>query len=237
MNKFDIISNSNISPNMFFISSLNVEEKMKINNIHIHGVGGIADLSLKFHSGLNLICGANGIGKTTILESISHAFASDFSNVLKRHVNYDIGTITLKYDIKGEVKEHEYYVKEFEAYKKESMRGRYEESPSVLVFKTHRSIDYTKLDGIKSDEEINNYKTGLSIDSGIRSNDIKSWFINRVLFSKQDNSLNDNQLKNLELALKCFSILDSNVKFSKIIPDTLDIIVNSLQGEIYFEYL
>ncbi|WMJ81982.1 AAA family ATPase [Clostridium sp. MB40-C1] len=239
MNKFDIINNSCITPNIFFIGDTNGGEVMKINNINIQGVGGIKNLYLEFNDGLNLICGANGIGKTTILESISHAFSSNFSysNTLKRHVNCEIGKITLEYNTKGEVKEHNYSIKEFEAYKKELMKGRYEESPSVLVFKTHRSIDYTKLDGIKADQEANEYLTGENIDIGIKSSDIKNWFINRTLFSKQDNSLNNEQVENLNLALKCFSILDNTTKFSRIIPDTLDIIVNTSQGEIYFEYL
>lgn len=48
--------------------------KFAIEKIIIQGIGGITNLELPFKNGLNLICGTNGIGKTTILECISHAF-------------------------------------------------------------------------------------------------------------------------------------------------------------------
>lgn len=238
MNNFDIINNNGIFPNMFFISNSNGGKIMKINNINIRGIGGIKNLSLEFNDGLNLICGANGIGKTTILESIGHAFSSDMSsNILKKHANCDVGSVSLEYNKEGVIKAHRFQIKEFEAYKTENLNGCYENSPSILVFKTHRAINYTKLDGIKADKESNNYQSGLDVETGIKSDDIKSWFINRILFSKQNKALDNSQLENLKLALECFSMLSSEVKYSRIIPDTLDIMVNTPQGEIYFEYL
>ena len=45
--------------------------KFAIEKITIQGIGGITNLELPFKSGLNLICGTNGIGKTTIW-SVSH---------------------------------------------------------------------------------------------------------------------------------------------------------------------
>ena len=50
-------------------------DKMKINNLHITNVGNISDLDLNFNPRMNVICGTNGIGKTTILNSIAACFS------------------------------------------------------------------------------------------------------------------------------------------------------------------
>lgn len=64
-------------------------DNLKISRITIEGIGGITNLDLAFKEGLNLICGANGIGKTTILDCISHAFIQNSTQKLKRNVNYE----------------------------------------------------------------------------------------------------------------------------------------------------
>lgn len=47
---------------------------MKMKSLSISGIGGIEDLVLNFNSNMNIICGPNGIGKTTILECIAQSF-------------------------------------------------------------------------------------------------------------------------------------------------------------------
>ena len=49
----------------------NGDFKMKIEKMVIDNICGIRHLELKFNKGLNLICGENGVGKTTILKAIS----------------------------------------------------------------------------------------------------------------------------------------------------------------------
>ena len=48
---------------------------MRIKKLNLEGVGGIQSIALTFHDNMNLLCGPNGIGKTTILESIAHIFS------------------------------------------------------------------------------------------------------------------------------------------------------------------
>ncbi|SHL24804.1 AAA domain-containing protein, putative AbiEii toxin, Type IV TA system [Bacillus sp. bc15] len=50
-----------------------------------------------------------------------------------------------------------------------------------------------------------------------------------MLFSLQKNNFN--------LATECFGILDENIRFSRVKSETFDIIINTPNGEIYFEYL
>ena len=63
---------------------------MKIDNLKISGVGGIKELELAFHDGFNVICGANGVGKTTVLNIIADAFTS-LNCDLKRNARYKKG--------------------------------------------------------------------------------------------------------------------------------------------------
>ena len=57
---------------------------LKIKKMVIQGIGGITNLTLPFKDELNLICGTNGIGKTTILECISHTFIQTSTTKLKK---------------------------------------------------------------------------------------------------------------------------------------------------------
>ena len=57
---------------------------MYIKSLSISGIGGIRELNLHFQQGFNVLCGPNGIGKTTILNIITDAF-SGANSLLKRH--------------------------------------------------------------------------------------------------------------------------------------------------------
>ena len=58
---------------------------MKITKVEITGVGGIRHLSVEPNEAMNIICGPNGIGKTTLLECIAHLFSAGNTNLLKRN--------------------------------------------------------------------------------------------------------------------------------------------------------
>ncbi|TKH85952.1 ATP-binding protein [Bacillus cereus] len=47
---------------------------LRIDKINICNINSISNLQLDFQPGVNILCGTNGIGKTTILECISHPF-------------------------------------------------------------------------------------------------------------------------------------------------------------------
>jgi hypothetical protein len=73
--------------------------------------------------------------------------------------------------------------------------------------------------------------------TGSLPDDLKNWFVSRYLFSAQTGSLDENQLKNYKLAKECFNILNSKIAFSKVLPSSFDILLQTELGEIYFEYL
>ena len=68
-----------------------------IKELKIDGIGGINSLKLNFNEGLNLICGPNGVGKTTILESIGHMFSNGSRSKVKRNVKSDQGSCEISY--------------------------------------------------------------------------------------------------------------------------------------------
>lgn len=211
---------------------------MKIKKIRIDGVGGIKHLELKFNKGMNLICGTNGIGKTTILECISHLFIQANTSQLKRNVNYKKGRVEAELEIDGQNTNYNYEIKDFEPDKQDFVSTIVRErSRDIIVFNLLRSFDYIKLESISRDPERDEYRTMDIAYQGVDATDIKNWFVERYMWSAHKNSLNKEQIHNLEYSKKAFSILDKEVTFSRIIPDTFDIILNTKQGKIFFEYL
>lgn len=91
---------------------------MKIKSLVVDGIGGIHHLELSFGDGLNVICGANGIGKTTILDIISDAFSYNISSKLKRNALCEVGKyniqLSLIEDGKQVIKSKEEKVEKFQ---------------------------------------------------------------------------------------------------------------------------
>ncbi|EEW0676742.1 hypothetical protein EEQ67_18205, partial [Escherichia coli] len=44
---------------------------MKLTELTINGIGGIKSLYVKFRPDMNIICGPNGVGKSTLLLAAS----------------------------------------------------------------------------------------------------------------------------------------------------------------------
>jgi predicted ATP-binding protein involved in virulence len=216
-----------------------VNQLLVVNEIKINGIGGIDKLELKFNKRLNLICGPNGVGKTTILESIAEFFSQGYFNILKRNVNYQQGDCKIIYSINQKMFHEETYIKtNYLPTDNPTWHGSNPEAArELIVFKAERALPYTQLGSINRDQEktIDNFFQASA--SGTQINDFKNWFLNRYLFNFVPDQLNENQKSNLQLAIDCFGILDSRVKFSSVVHETFDIIVNTPNGNIYFEYL
>lgn len=214
---------------------------MKIESLVINGIGGIHHLELLFGDGLNVICGANGIGKTTILDIISDAFSSSVSSKLKRNALCKVGKYNIQLSLNGDGKRvvlnKEEKVEVFQPNGNEYRNGWQNYSSDILYFGINRNIDYIKLNSVASDPERKTYIVGQMAVNGIQANDIKNWFVNRYLFVDKKDSLSQEQIENYKLAKNTFSILDDTVKFKTVIASTYDIMLNTPKGDIYFEYL
>lgn len=210
---------------------------MKIRSLKISGIGGIRELDVAFNPSFNVICGPNGIGKTTILKTIANAFATD-NSVLKKNASYEKGKYTIRYiDIKGKNIENECEITVFNPLLRNNFTHVSENTNYVMFFKENRSLEYKKLQNIPRDPDNNIHQLGYELENGIHIDNIKGWFGNRCVFENLSGSLSEIKLSNLEMAKRSFSILDPSVKFSTIDASTLDIMLSSPNGNIYFEYL
>ena len=214
---------------------------MKIKSLVIDGVGGIQHLELSFIDGVNVICGAYGIGKTTILNVIADAFGGNESSKLKRNALCKVGEYNIEIDAfeNGNSKRQHRCntVAKFLPYEEEYKGGWNEYSKDLFYFGINRNIEYTKLDSITSDSKRSSYHTERMALIGIQANDIKNWFINRYLFVDKAGSLTEAQIANYHLAVKLFSVLDDKINFKTVVARSFDIMLTTPKGEIFFEYL
>ncbi|AWE06063.1 hypothetical protein DCE79_00945 [Lysinibacillus sp. 2017] len=60
---------------------------LQVQGIDIFGINGINDLKIVFKPGINIICGRNGGGKTTILECIAAGITNKKTNKLRKNLS------------------------------------------------------------------------------------------------------------------------------------------------------
>lgn len=211
---------------------------MKIKNIRITGVGGIDDLEINFDDRMNIISGPNGIGKTTILESIAHSFSGFESQLLKRRVSSERGSVTTSVDLGGgEIDERSFQVTEFSPRNNENTNSVERYVKYLISLKVARIFTYVPLDAVSRDAGRDHYGTANINKHGVNLAEVKSWFVNRYLYSAHPGALSDVRMHNFSQAKRFFSLLNSDFEFSRVDAGTNDIMVNTPTGEIYYEYL
>jgi len=213
---------------------------MNINKIRITGVAGIDDIQLSFNKGMNIICGPNGVGKTTILESIAHTFVRNYgSNVIKRNANCERGIIKSEIDTGSNIVNQTIEFSTYIPNKNTSLSitNSTLEIKQLISIKASRSFGYNELQSISKDVSKDSHTSIGEIINGIRYVDIKNWFVNRYLYSKHEGALSKEQIENFELAKTCLSILNPNISFSRVSASDNEILINTPNGEIFYEYL
>ncbi|PEY50976.1 AAA family ATPase [Bacillus cereus] len=201
---------------------------LKIEGLDIIGVNGIKTLRMSFTPGINIICGQNGIGKTTILECIASALKNKKHNSLKKNLNVDDSF----YFIYGYNNRNDFYN---DIYLDESntTQANKKISTNFLYFTIHR--------------------TQVSSFYGNKLSNIQRWF--GKMFMKEH--LSPDEYADIQMSIECFRRLDPGIQFSRVIlkkentdknnkshkmsyiPRRLDaeILVKTYDGEMPLNYL
>lgn len=209
---------------------------MKIKEIELKNIGCIRHLHLDFNENMNILCGPNGVGKTTIIESVASMFIYGHPTV-KRNVAGDIGSLHAKIEVDGHIKDKTIEIKKFNPLESESTSSFSDLTSKIISIKISRNFGYSKLAAIPSDQSRGLSTLWNETISGVTFDGVKGWFVNRYLYSAREGTLSEEQISNYHLAERCFSIINSQYRFSRVMGATNDIMVNTPHGEIYFEYL
>lgn len=209
---------------------------MKVKSIQINNIGGIEDIYIDFDDHMNFICGPNGIGKTTLLECIAHSFSLSDTNILKRSVLSESGSFKSTIEIDGSNQESNIVIADFDPSNQSRINGLYDHAIKLLSLKVSRIFGYQSLASVNRDVDKNLHTSLQEAKSGVNISEVKSWFVNRYLYSPHG-ELTEQQIINFELAKKSFSLLNEEFSFSKVLASSNDIMVNTPNGEIYYEYL
>lgn len=228
-------------PRFCFVYNERNVKSMKIKLLVIDGIAGIQHLELNFNQSINVICGINGIGKTTILDVIADAFNAGVTSKLKRNAQCSVGKYKIEIELEAEngktSDSKEVLIDVFQPDTSFYHGTWHNYAKKVLSFGIDRNIHYIKLSAVISDPKRGSYDNGKMAVEGISADDIKSWFVQRFLFYDKQGSLNEKQKANFEFSKTIFGILDNTVTFKTVAAGSLDIILSTDRGEIYFEYL
>ncbi len=210
---------------------------MKILSTLIENIGGIKSIKIDFNETMNVICGPNGVGKTTILECVAHTFSVNRTNILKRNVSSASGNVVSIIENDGHRLDANININDFEPNKYTHFNGLHQNADKLISLKTTRTFSYQPLDAVSKDPTKDTSRMFEDAKNGINISEIKNWFVNRYLYSAHIGALTPTQTENINLAKTCFSLLNPEFTFSKVDASSNEIMVNSPSGEIYYEYL
>lgn len=212
---------------------------MYLKSIQIENIGCIRHLNLEqLNPQMNVFTGPNGVGKTTVLKAVHSVLTTSYAVQIKKKAGTDQGVIRATLAIDDTLKSVEQVVKSFAPTETDGGAG-FELGRKVIWIPDSRELEYTSLPYVPKDviQEDTYYNFSSSTDTKAMVEGIKGWFVNRYLFSAHANGLSEIQRANLNVAIQSFSYLDPSVTFSRVDSHSLDILLNTPSGEVYFEYL
>lgn len=213
---------------------------MKVQELILTDIAGIKYAKIQFNEHMNILCGPNGIGKTTILDALTYVFTGYYSySKLKRRKNAsDNGLleITLK-DRNGLLPNKIFGIESYEPNRNSHSNYNHPEMNKCIFIGVSRVFDYKELDSLQRDEIVTDHTLSRNIVNGTPINNMKDWFSNRCLLVGTEEALTSNNKENLKIAKSSFSIFNSDYSYSRADGKTFDIFVNTPNGEIWYEYL
>ncbi len=211
---------------------------MYLKELAVEGVGGINSLVLKFDRSMNIVCGPNGIGKSTILDTIAHCFSAGGTKVLRKNALAEASHVSAVIGLESGEQTVSYQVTKFRPQEDDNLySSMHNHAREVILFGVNRTFTYVALQAVSRDAVKNDHQYWSELRSGVTLTDTKNWFVNRFLYSAHKNALTDAQLANLEAAKSCFSLLDPEFEFDGVEASSNEIMIQTPGGRIYYEYL
>lgn len=153
---------------------------LRVKHVQIQDVGGIRSLELPLNDGVNIICGPNGIGKSTIVESIIGSLIP-FSQRLARNVNSSTGHIKVQYLVEGVLSHMSRVIDSF-ADQRQSPIGYTTWVKEIMFFRPNRLILYQILTAIQKQEFKSYNKIAQEYqNAGIALEPSKNWLAQRTI--------------------------------------------------------
>ncbi|MBZ6485094.1 AAA family ATPase [Priestia aryabhattai] len=218
---------------------------LRINSISINGINGIEKLGLSFNDGFNLICGNNGIGKTTILDCIASSFNRN-SGEVRKNVKFKGEA---HWTIEGDMDDNSFISHTSRVEKSFKEKFNLEEQ-----LDTNGRIRYHNAIRTK---DIVNFSIARTTNRRSKVAPSFSSHIQYWMYKNDDSILSSvKRAENSRIAKECFSRLNPVTQFSKVVlryeggeddklspPERIrkrnsaDIYVNTPTGEIPFDFL
>ncbi|WP_158281938.1 MULTISPECIES: ATP-binding protein [unclassified Azospirillum] len=206
-------------------------EKVRVLDLSIKNVSCFENISISFNKKFNFICGANGIGKTSILNIIGASFISlhHIRGVHRNALSSQPGEWSIVCKLDRRIVENKLETRSFYPDEQTAPHGFYRDyAKHIIHLKTNRDFQYEGLHSIDRDPVGDESSYQMAALVGVKQGNIKPWLANRFIFKQiPDNGWDADMIENNDLALKCFSLLDRSVEFSHIDTMSLDIYVKT----------
>jgi energy-coupling factor transporter ATP-binding protein EcfA2 len=210
---------------------------VKIRRLELDDIGPFEMLRLEFNQGFNLICGPNGVGKSTILAAIVEPFGGGYGGQLKRRAASSIGRwyVTATHDLEPYTAEKT--VSAIKPNDREPDSQLQSLATNLIHIRIGRDLTYQELTAIPADPKPDIGRSLAGSQQGINNTDLKGWLAQRWIFSQLSDTLNSVQLRNFECAKRAFTALSPLVSLLTVQPGVLEILVRTPDGDLPFEYL
>lgn len=214
-----------------------LEAGMKLKTIDLKNVGNISNLSLTFNKHMNVICGTNGIGKTTILKTIKTLF--EFSDrSLKKRFGTESGHVNAT---SFDGKDRSLSIKSILPYEEDQNYEREhsfaEQAKKVIIIPDNRSLDYQRLNNMSRypNRELDGTNNRDLLENTTNET-LKNWLINRIAAQGIPEDLTESEKFNINKMKTTFSLVDSKVKFKKANLRSFEVLLDDNNNEVFLEF-
>lgn len=215
---------------------------MKIRKLDVKDIAGIRDLHLEFGDKLNVLCGENGVGKTTILNLIEQAFYDTgriVKNSKEKKGSYGICFFSdgeecaIKRQIIRGGQQGEATVNHSEGVEYENISGAdlFQKLNDILCIGLIREFEYNPDLKLHGTRKLIPADPNIVLRTGRESEYITNWLVNRFLFFDKEGAMPLFQKENYKLALKTLQMLDDKISLKTIKADTLDVVLQTQSGD------